>query len=204
MTGFSSRTDAHPHVFVDVTGSFVMNENGQLEAIRIHWLYDAFTTLMAMQNLGLDADNDGKLDEADLRRFAEAETDWAPEYEGDTYLYIDGEKVKLSAPQEARAEGPGDQIGVGFTLALDEPVEMNSRKATLKLYDPIYFYSYAVTPQSSVEGPIGDCNFEIIPFDPDQELAKLQSQLQALSQEETPEDPNVGAQFAETLELTCP
>ncbi|MBB3987234.1 polyphosphate kinase [Sagittula marina] len=204
VTSLPSRTEAHPHVFVDVTGSFVLNDSGQLEAVRIHWLYDAFTTLMVIQNLGLDPDRDGTLYEADLNRIIEGETDWAPDYEGDTYLHIDGEKVRLSRPQKAWAEAPGDQIGVGFTLSLGKPIDMTGRTATLELYDPIYYYAYTVTDKSAVEGPAGACRFEIIHFDPDEEIAKLQDQLRALSREEIPDDPNVGGLFAETLELTCP
>ncbi|MFW2587022.1 DUF1007 family protein [Sagittula sp. SSi028] len=204
VTYLPSRTEAHPHVFVDVTGLFVMNEAGQLEAVRIHWLYDAFTTLVAVQNLGLDPDRDGVFDVADFSRIIAGETDWAPEYEGDTYLRIGGEKMPLSRPQEPWAEAPGDQIGVGFTLYLDAPVDMAGKTAVLELYDPIYYYAYTVTDQSAVDGPLGECTFDIVHFDPDAETAKLQRQLQALSREAIPEDPNVGALFAEKLELTCP
>ena len=196
--------NAHPHVFVDVRGSFVLDSQKRLEAIRIHWLYDPFTTLMVTETLGLDPDGDGQLDDADLQTLIEGETDWAPEYEGDTYLYIDGTKVALSRPHDAWAEAPGDQVGVGFTLTLDEPVEMAGRTATMKLYDPSYYYAYSVTAQSKVEGPAEACDFEIIPFDPDDAAEQLLSRLSALSREEFPDDPEVGAQLAETLTLSCP
>ena len=194
---------AHPHVFVDVRGSFVVDDDGTLQAVRIHWLYDAFTSLVVQDILELDEDGDGQLNQADLDKFTAGETDWPPDYDGDTYLYLDGQKTRLSRPLDAAAAVDGDRIGIGFTLALDTPVPMAGRTATLKLYDPLYYYSYSVTPESHVDGPAGECDFDIIPFTPDAQSARIQSRLAALSREEMPEDPNIGALFAETIELTC-
>ena len=37
---------AHPHVFVDARTGFIFGTGGQLEALRISWTYDEFTTLI--------------------------------------------------------------------------------------------------------------------------------------------------------------
>ena len=44
-------TKAHPHVFVDARTGFVFGRDRQLEAIKIAWLYDEFTTLVLFETL---------------------------------------------------------------------------------------------------------------------------------------------------------
>lgn len=194
----------HPHVFVDVRGSFVLDEQGTLESVRIYWLYDDFSTLVLMDILGLDPDGDGALDDAELKKVAEGETGWDAGYEGDTYLYIDGEKTQLSRPKGAYAEAVENRIGVGFTLDLQTPVQMQGHQAVLDLYDPMYYFAYTVMTDSHVEGPLRACDFEVVPFVFDESTFSLQQELAQLGQEEMPENPNVGAKLAEKIKLTCP
>lgn len=194
---------AHPHVFVDVRGSFVLDDRGRLTAVRIHWQYDAFTTLILYDTLGLDRDGDGVLDASDLQKVKTGETDWAPDYEGDTYLFIGDEKVQLSRPRQAEVHPLGDRIGVSFTLDLDSPAQMRGKTANLQLYDPIYYYAYSITPDSGMIGSTEGCTTHIASFEPTEETLELQDQLAALSREETPENQNIGALFAEYMFLTC-
>ncbi|MDB6178235.1 DUF1007 family protein [Paracoccus sp. Z330] len=194
---------AHPHVFVDVRGSFLLDEQQRLTALRIHWTYDAFTSLVLYDTLQLDDDGDGQLDADDLRKIERGETDWPQDYEGDTYLFIDGQKTALSRPRDAKAESLGDRIGVGFTLELETPVDLVGQTANLKIYDPIYYYAYSVTEDSGLEESNPDCDLRIAPFEPDGETSAIQAELAALSREEIPEDTEIGALFAENIYLTC-
>ncbi|WP_198144828.1 DUF1007 family protein [Pseudorhodobacter aquimaris] len=196
-------TAAHPHVFVDAKGTFIFAEDGRLAGVRIYWLYDAFTTLLLYETLDLDKDGDGKLDAADLETVKRGETDWAPDYEGDTYLWVEGAKQVLSRPANASAQMHDDRIGVGFELTLENPVDMSDKSASLKIYDPIYYYAYSIDKDSPLLDAPDGCAVQINRFTPDEESADLQKQLEALSQEEIPDDPNVGAMFAEEILLRC-
>jgi len=198
-----SAATAHPHVFVDVRGTFVLDDRGRLAAVRINWLYDEFTSLVLYDTLGLDADGDGVLDAADLKKVETGETDWPPDYKGDTYLLIDGEDAPLSRPREAKAEIDGDRIGVGFTLYLENPLDMAGRTANLQLYDPAYYYAYSVTEGSGLDEPAEGCSVSIVPFEPSAETADIRAELSSLSREEIPENPNIGALFAENIYLSC-
>jgi ABC-type uncharacterized transport system substrate-binding protein len=42
---------AHPHVFVDARTGFIFGTDGQLEALRISWTYDEFTTLILFESM---------------------------------------------------------------------------------------------------------------------------------------------------------
>ena len=112
LAGAAGSAVAHPHVFVDATPRFVFDGPGRLAGLRITWRYDAFSTLVLYDQLELDRDGDGKLDAQDLERVAKGETDWPPEYEGDTYLWIGGAKVPLARPMNGVARMVGDRVEV--------------------------------------------------------------------------------------------
>lgn len=125
IAGEADPAVAHPHVFVDATARFVFDEPGRLAGLRITWRYDAFSTLVLYDQLELDrdrdGDGDGKLDARDLERVAVGETDWPPEYEGDTYLWIGGAKVPLAPSMKGVARMVGDRVEVAFDLPLAAP-----------------------------------------------------------------------------------
>ena len=193
---------AHPHVFVDASAGFLAGADGRLDALRIVWLYDAFTTLVLYDQLGLDPDGDGQLDAADLAAVAAGETDWPPEYAGDTYLWRDGAPVALGRPAEAVARMVGDRLEVAFDLPLAEPLLLAPGALSLKLYDPGYYYAYGMQIAAAPALP-GGCRAELIPFRADAATAELQAALSALSAEEVPDDPEIGARFADEIRLTC-
>lgn len=199
----STSVSAHPHVFVDAGGAYLFDNHGRLEGIRIHWLYDAFTTLLLYDTLGLDQDGDGALDETDLQRVAIGETDWEQDYEGDTYLWIDDQKQKLSQPFEASAQMIEGRVGVSFELRLPSPVEMSGRTASLKIYDPFYYYAYAIPSEGEISGPAGGCHLRVNRFHADEQTQAIREQLGRLSQEDIPDDPNIGALFAEEIVMQC-
>ncbi|MEI4470608.1 DUF1007 family protein [Frigidibacter sp. MR17.24] len=190
---------AHPHVFADSHAGFAFDAEGRLAGLRISWLYDAFTTLVLYDQLSLDADGDGQLDAGDLARVAEGETDWPPEYEGDTYLWVDGAPRALGRPRNGTARMVGDRVEVSFDLPLADPARLGA--ASLKLYDPSYYYAYSIKGLSG-ELPAG-CEARVIPFEPGNADRRIMATLAALSQEEIPDDPEIGARFADEIRLQC-
>ena len=195
--------NAHPHIFVDADGGFVFNDAGHLVGVRIFWLYDAYTTLFLYESLDLDKDGDSTLNAADLEKIRRGETTWEPEYEGDTYLWIDGQQQILSRPLKTSARIIEGRIGVSFELHLQQPQKMTGRSASLKLYDPVYYYAYSIPGEGRIFGDAVGCQVWVNRFDPDEKTANLQKELSALSREELPENLNIGSKFAEEIALQC-
>lgn len=192
---------AHPHIFVDARTGFVFNEAGQLSALRIQWTYDAFTSLTLFDILDLDKDNDGALDDADRAAIVAGETEWQDDYKGDTYLEAEGAGVPLAKPLNGSAWLADDRISVAFDLPLQTPLDVTGA-VLLRLYDPNYYYAYTVVGLEDTE--MGTCIADLRSFEPDAATAELQAQLALLSQEETPEQENVGRLFADEVRLACP
>ncbi len=203
LSVFAPTVDAHPHIFVDADGGFLFNDSGELVGVRIFWLYDAYSTLFLYDTLDLDKDGDGELDAADLEKVRQGETTWDPEYEGDTYLWIAGQKQKLSRPLKTSARMVEGRIGVSFELHLQAPKNIRGSRASLKLYDPIYYYAYSILSEGRIFGNASGCHISVKRFDPDEQTAALQKELSTLSREELPENLNVGSKFAEEIILQC-
>ncbi|MEI4487068.1 DUF1007 family protein [Frigidibacter sp. MR17.14] len=190
---------AHPHVFADSRAGFTFDAEGRLTGLRITWLYDAFTTLVLYDQLALDEDGDGQLNAADLARIAEGETDWPPEYDGDIHLSAAGRPVAMARPLNGSARMVGDRVEVTFELPLAQPLPPGA--ASLKLYDPSYYYAYSI---KGIDAELpATCKAELHPFDPNDADRKILAALAALSREETPEDPEIGARFSDEIRLTC-
>ena len=199
----SGLSHAHPHVFVNAQTGFQIDAKKELQSLRISWRYDAFTTLFLFDALDLDKDGDGQLNEADLALVAAAETDWPPEYNGDVHLSVAGKAQKLNKPQNATAKIDAGEITVSFDLPLETPAALSKQSASLRLYDPFYYYAYSVTVDSESQKMKSPCNATAIPFEPDKAEADTLLSLATLSREETPNDPDIGARFADEIVLTC-
>ena len=199
LAALAGPAGAHPHVFVDAGAGFRLDGEGRLAGLRIVWTYDAFTSLVLFDQLGLDEDRDGVLDEADLAAIVAGETDWPPEYDGDVHLDMAGAPVPLGRPENGEAWMEEDRISVAFDLPLASPLETPDG-ARLRLYDPFYYYAYSV---SLLEAGAGPCRPVLHPFVPDEATSELRLTLSALSQEEVPEQEEVGALFADEVVLAC-
>jgi ABC-type uncharacterized transport system substrate-binding protein len=191
---------AHPHIFVDPLAGSRFDDDGRLASLRITWTYDAFTSLVTFDQLALDADRDGLLDGADRAAIVAGETEWPPDYNGDVHLDAGGVQVAMGRPHDGEAWLEDDRVSVAFDLPLAAPLDV-SDGARLRLCDPYYYYAYAMVGLEG-GGPTS-CEARIERFEPDAATATIQTQLAALSQEETPTQENVGALFADEVHLSC-
>ncbi|WP_435231067.1 DUF1007 family protein [Pseudopelagicola sp. nBUS_20] len=196
-------TEAHPHVFVDARTGFIFDADGQLEALRILWTYDEFTTLILLESLNLDQDGDGKFNDADRLAVVEGETNWDPEYKGDVYLEVAGQDYPLGRPEAAAVTFENNRVEVSFELPLSQPVMVSGTPALLRLYDPIFFYAYTILPEVRPDSLPEGCQAQIVSFEPDAVTSAIQQKLAALRREEAPSQENVGRLFSDEVHLTC-
>lgn len=194
---------AHPHIFVDAKVGFYVDEGGSLSGLNISWTYDPFTTLFLFDVLDLDRDKDGELDAEDYAAILRGETEWADDYVGDIYLEVNEAVHPHLKPVDAKAEYRDDQITVRFDLPLATPVEVSGQDVILWLYDPNYYYAYAVAEIINPEPLPGNCQTVLQKFEPDAATSDLLIALGSLSREETPEQQNVGRLFSDKVAVSC-
>jgi len=200
VAGAVGPASAHPHVFIDGGLDFVFDDAGRLRSLEVTWIYDPLTSLFMLEDLGLTASE--PLAPADRERLAAYQTEWVPEFEGDSYLRHGGETVGLSGPVTPRADVRAGQIVIVFRRDLDTPIRPGDRTVA-EVYDPTYFTAYRITEAPELEGAAEGCRAEVEPFEPTSGLAAIQERLLAIPIDGEPDDPDIGALFAEKIHLTC-
>lgn len=193
---------AHPHVFIDGGVDFVMDEAGDLVALRVTWIYDPLASLFMLEDLGVTSLDDADLTAEQRAALTGFQTTWDPDFDGDSYLWRDASRIDLSGPLEAKARIADGRVVFEFLREVATPFRP-SPGATVRIYDPTYYTSYAVTEAAEIEGRSDGCRTEIESFEPTPLLARLQESLAAIPMDGTPEDPDIGARFAEKVHITC-
>jgi ABC-type uncharacterized transport system substrate-binding protein len=138
---------AHPHVFVDAKAEIVFDKEGRMTAVRHIWQFDEAFTSFAIQ--GLDADNDGKLSDAELRPLAKVNVDSLKEYGFFTYLTVGEKDVEFLQPSEYWLEFDGGRLTLFYTLPLKTPTAPGP-KTTLEVFDPEYFVAFTFIKQGAI------------------------------------------------------
>jgi len=200
---------SHPHVFVTGGAHAGLDGEGRLARLHVTWVYDTFSSLYLLNYLQADADGDQVLTDEDKAKILADQTQWPDEFQGDSYLFLSGRKLELG-----RAENPdtrileSGQVEVTFERAVADPFRpaKDGPDAIIKLYDPNFYYAYEVTNTPEILGAEGHgCTIEhrTPNTDGDPGLAALQVELSALGKDETPEQQDVGALFADEIRLSC-
>lgn len=191
---------AHPHVFIDGGVDFLFDANGLLGALRITWIYDPLTSLFMLEDLEIDPATE--LDPDDRRRLAAYQTEWDQGFAGDSYLWEGDRRIALSGPVDASAEVRDGKVAIRFLRDVASPFRPGPATVA-KVYDPTYFTAYFVTETPNLEGGATGCRARVAPYEPNGPLMSLQQSLLDIGVDETPEDPDVGALFADQVHVTC-
>jgi ABC-type uncharacterized transport system substrate-binding protein len=195
---------AHPHVFVDARAEIVFDKAGEITAIRHIWQFDEAFTAFAIQ--GLDADNDGKLSDAELKPLAKVNVDSLKEYGFFTTLRQGRKSFPVVQPSEYWLEFHGGRLTLFYTLPLKKPVAIHG-KATLEVFDPEYFVAFAFPKNKAVTlaGAPAGCTAE---YHPPKELdADTMATLAASPADQhdlPPELQDAAAGLANMIALDCP
>lgn len=192
---------AHPHVFIDSGVDFLFDGEGRLTHLRITWIYDPLSSLFMLEDLGIAEAADGTIGAEAEAALARYQSQWIEGFEGDSYLWAEGERIGLSGPLETRAAYDAGAVEIRFLRALAAPVEPGG-EVLAKLYDPTYFSAYFVTLEPRVEAAPDACRAEVVPFEPTGPLLALQQTLFSIPVDEDPEE-DVGHLFADRVYLRC-
>jgi len=204
LTLFAAPLAAHPHIFINTGLVFSVDDRNRLTHVQITWEYDEFFSLLMTEDLGVDADYDGVLTEADLELLAGFDMNWIEGYNGDLVGEQSGVALTLSPPTQPTATMEDGKIittHVRYVLdapALDAPV-------VFRPYDASYYTAYEVRRPVRVQGSTG-CDITLNEPDIAGALAMLQAELSAMPYDYDMEAAglgNIGGRFATEVRLTC-
>lgn len=194
---------AHPHVFIEGGVDFVVDDSRNLAALDVTWHYDPFETLYLLSSIGIVPAPDGTLSPEDTAKLIAHLGAWPDDFDGAAHLSVDGEPLALSRPAAMQAEHRDGRLIVRFRRDLARPTATASHGFEVAFYEGTYYYAFSITRPPQIRGADGSCAVAVIPFNPSSQHASLQTTLAALGREETPEDTEIGALFADRVRMRC-
>ncbi len=141
---------AHPHVFIDTSVTAILDQNGQLTAIRLRWDYDDYVSMLLVEDKGADTDADGTISSAEMVALEGFDMVWNDGFDGDASL-IQAEMLLPLKP------GPldwvtgwavvedGGHLWSQHTRKLVSPVDLAQGPVSIVVYDVTDYTAYALS-----------------------------------------------------------
>lgn len=194
---------AHPHVFVDTELSLEVDQSGRLIAVDVTWSYDAFYSLLVLEDRGFDSDFDGVLTASELQQMQGFDLMWVDGFAGDLFVSQGGQLQALSPPEHLGTGFEDGRLISRHRRAVAAPV--GTQELLIEPYDPTYYTAYALSSQVEIVGAGRDvCSVQVTPPDLNAAYSKLEELLYATPQEAAEEAyPEIGAAFASVVTLSC-
>ena len=194
---------AHPHIFVDAGVEVRFDDGGRVAALRIVWVYDDFTSMLILGDLGLAPGPGDRLDAAALARLRGFDMNWQPGFAGDAEVTAGDAPVALGPPVDWTADYVQGRVVTSHVRALAAPADPARAPVVIRLFDPTYYTAYTVAAAPAITGRAA-CAAEVWGPDLGAASAMLEAALQELAGgDPEAEFPAVGAAFSEEIRVTC-
>lgn len=200
---WAAQLQAHPHVFVDGGIDFVVEDGTKLTKLEITWLFDKFETLFLLSSSGVSLTEEGRLPQDAWSKLESEIGSWPDSFSGSAHVSVAGRPVPLSDPAQFDVRMVDTRLELSFTRTLAQPQPLSGVTLRTAFYEASYFYDFSITQSPRLLGQAETCTADVIPFVAGEKEKSIQKALQALGKEQTPDQPNVGALFADTVYLTC-
>ncbi len=179
----------------------LVNNEGELVALRQAWRFDPFYSLLLIEELeagGSEAEFQQRLDDliqdivTNLRQFSFY-----------TQVQLEGRSLDFAQVKDYNLMEIHQRIEFSFILPLAEPVALQGQELNYQIYDPSYYIEMLHRQEEGIDTSQlpESCELDLHQAQPSDEV--LEEAL-ALDKDETPEDPQLGRYFAETVTLNCP
>ena len=195
---------AHPHIWIDVRSTVVLDAEGRAVAIEQEWVFDRLYSAFATEGM----DPETETGRAALRELADVNVQNLKEFDYFNKVTASGDRVTLSDVTEYDSEMLWDRLSMRMLVPLSRPVDLRTEAFVYSIADPSYYIEMSHFEGSEVgfRGPpgvqtvaAGSCSGRIIPPNPTPQAIMM---AQLIDQDETLEE-RVGALFAEKVAVEC-
>ena len=191
----------HPHVFVAVDITVVF-EDAKPAAVRLEWVYDEFFSLFLTSDLGIDLDGDGQLEPDEVEILANAVTQWPADFSGDLEV-TQGEGIIVLGPRSDHHMTYED--GIVKEVHTRPLINAGAAPLAVRVYDPFYYVAYHLAGPVTIEGR-DDCEALVTEADLNNAYSLVDELLYGRPASDVGADeefPEVGIEFAQTIDVTC-
>ena len=194
LLGLPSVAAAHPHAFIDLQTTLVLDGQGRLTAIREHWLFDQYYTEFALHDFAYG--KNGVLDRDKLMELARENLKNLKDFS--YFTYFPDPKPQLGTAGDIDSSLQDGRIALDFTLKLASPL---APPLSFRIYDPSYYTAmlHVESKPLVVQGGSPTCHATLVKPKPSAAWSNL---AKALDKNATAPD-DLGTYFAEKVSLTC-
>ena len=189
---------AHPHAWIDVTSTAIVDAHGRVEAIEQTWLFETLYTLFVTDTLKEDPRPEAEA----LRDMARQNLGNLAEYDYFTVPKCTGAPAAVAPVRTFETEMREGRLWLRFIVPLASPLPLAGAGFSYAIRDPTYFIDmrHEGPAAARVAGPGGDrCAARVELPDPGPEAI---ARAAALDRDAVVEDA-LGDLFAERVVLTC-
>ena len=189
---------AHPHGWIDLRSTVILNESGKIAAIEQEWLFDEFYSVFATDGWDLDS----AAGKAALNELARGNIENLRDYDYFTEILADGEKQAIGDVEDYETGMRGGRLWLRLTVPLDAPVDPVQHAVSYSVFDPTYYIEVLHLQGDIVSfRDVGElsCTGEIVQPAPTMEAVTM---AQALPPDAEVDD-TLGRLFAERVEISC-
>jgi len=191
---------AHPHGWIDIQVTVLLDEEGAVLGLRQNWLFDEMYSAFATE--GYDSDGDGIPDMEHVVALVEANLMQLREYDYFTEAASADGPLAIPDATDAVANFAGGRLFMAFTLKFDEPVASAAQPFTYAVFDPFYMAAILHLPDGEgirLEGGPAGCIARIDDAEPDPAVVAYALSLDVNQNT----DDSLGALFAERVTVSC-
>lgn len=195
----SGLLQAHPHVWVDLRVRPLMNDQQQLVALQQSWRFDPFYSLILIEEL----ERGGPADEQEQRYdqlALEVVTNLA-RFDFFSRVSSQGLRQAFAEVTEYNLMRIGQRVEFSFVLPLQTPVDSHI-PFNYQVYDPSYYIEILHTPEIGLDRVSLPEACQVVLQAPNPSSDLIEKAL-ALDADQTPDDPELGAHFAERVLIQC-
>ncbi|MGD9536724.1 MAG: DUF1007 family protein [Alphaproteobacteria bacterium] len=194
----ASPAAAHPHAWIDLRSTVILDETGSIVALEEEWLFDEFYTLFAMDSLPPSGDSMDKR----LTDLARLNLESLQPYGYFTEVRADDAKVALGTVEEFETALRNGRIWLRFVLPLGRSIDPRKEQMSFAVFDPSYYIEILHLKDDVIAfrgKEVDGCAGRIIPPTPTDEAIMMAAALDR----NAASDDTLGAIFAETVKVTC-
>jgi ABC-type uncharacterized transport system substrate-binding protein len=195
---------AHPHVWVTVKTEVLFDGGKAISGFKHQWLFDEYYSAFAVQ--GLDKNNDGVYDRAELAELAEVNISSLQEFDYFTFPSLAGNIVAREAPKDYWLEYKDGRLTLFLTVPLKEPISADKAKDfTFAVYDPTFYVDFALADDNPITLTAAPGGCAPVIREPDAKSAQsVAGNLGEAFFDNLNAANSNAAQFAKSVAISCP
>lgn len=133
----STPSKAHPHAWIDISVTVLLDDDGRVRGLHETWLFDDFYSAFVME--GAVEIGGGTVSQDALEALLKENMKNLAEYDYFTEIQSGETTLETGKPTNATTRVIKNRLEMAFELPLAEPLDVDAIPMTYRIYDPTFY-----------------------------------------------------------------